>query len=316
MSPSTCIAVDSACDLPRSFVDAHNIRILPITLKLGDQNFLDTRDPRRTVQLYAGGHLEKHASAESEPVSAEEISEILEKELVANYDNVLAIAISSKRSDIYKNLLAAVYASTPKFKELRKEYGKPTNFKIRVIDSETLFAGQGLLIYEAVRLLKQEQLSLRELSERLEKLRPSILSYLVPDSLYHLKSRASAKGDRSISWLGYQVGNMLDIKPIVEARDGLTAAVGKVRGFDEGLDNLFSRARNAIEEGLSINAINMSYAGDPKTIEATPAYRSFKAFAKTRGVTTLLSVMSSTAAINVGPGAFCLAFAVREASDL
>lgn len=312
MSSTTCIAVDSACDLPRSFIDAHEIRILPITLKLADQNFLDTRDPRRTVQLYAGGHLGKNAAAESEPVSAAEISELIEKELVSRYDNVLAIAISSQRSEIYKNLLAAVYGSTPKFKELRKEYGQSANFKIRVIDSQTFFAGQGLLIYEAVRLLKQKQPSLRELAETLEGLRSSILTYLVPDSLYHLKSRASTKGDRSVSWLGYQVGNILDIKPIVEGRDGSTAAVDKVRGFDEGLNNVFGRARAAIEKGLAIKAVNMSYAGDPRQIENTTAYRTFKTFAQDHGVTTLLSVMSSTGAINVGPGAFCLAFAARD----
>lgn len=312
MSSTTCIAVDSACDLPRSFIDAHDIFILPITLKLADQNFLDTRDPRRTVQLYAGGHLGKNAAAESEPVSAAEISELIERDFVSRYDNVLAVAISSQRSEVYKNLLSAVYTSTPKFKDLRKEYGKSVNFKIRVIDSETFFAGQGLLIYEAVRLLKQKQLSLRELAETLEKLRPTVRTYLVPDSLYHLKSRASTKGDRSVSWLGYQVGNMLDIKPIVEGRDGVTAAVGKVRGFDEGLKNLFARAREAIETGLSINAVNMSYAGDPRQIESTAAYRTFKVFAQNHGVTTLLSVMSSTGAINVGPGAFCLAFAVRD----
>lgn len=312
MSSTTCIAVDSACDLPRSFIDAHNIRILPITLKLGTHNFRDTRDPRRTVQLYSGGHLEKHVTGESEPLSAEEISEIIEKELLADYDNVLAVAISSERSDIYRNLLAAVYASTPKFKELRKEYGKSPNFKIRVIDSKALFTGQGLLIYEAVRLLKQQQLSLRELTETLEALRPSIRSYLVPDSLYHLKARASAKGDRSVSWLSYKVGNMLDIKPIVEGKYGLTEAVDKVRGFDAGLDNLFARARAAIEKGLTIKAVNMSYAGDPRQIENTDAYRSFKVFAQDHGVTTLLSVMSSTGAINVGPGAFSLAFAVND----
>lgn len=312
MSITTCIAVDSACDLPRSFIDTHGIRILPITLKLGNQNFLDTRDPRRTVQLYAGGHLEKHFTAESEPVSPEEISELIEKELALHYDNVLAITITAKRSNIYKNIRDAVVNSTPKFKDLRKEYGKPATFKIRVIDSETLFAGQGLLIYEAVRLLNKETLSLRELTETLEQLRPNIRSYLVPESLYHLKNRASAKGDRSISWLGYQIGNMLDIKPIVEARDGITTSVDKVRGFEEGLNNLFARARDAIEQGLSINAINMSYGGDPKKIENMPAYHAFKTFAKARGVTTLLSVMSSTAAINVGPGAFCLAFAMKE----
>ncbi|MCW8196775.1 hypothetical protein F6455_18435 [Proteobacteria bacterium 005FR1] len=102
---------------------------------------------------------------------------------------------------------------------------------------------------------------------------------------------------------------MLDIKPIIEARDGITTPVGKVRGFNEGLRDLFSRAEKAMEKGLAIKAVNMSYAGDPQEIENRPEYQTFVAKAKQQGVTTMISVMSSTAAINVGPGAFCAAFA-------
>lgn len=308
---STCIAVDSACDLPRSFIDSNNIRLLPITLKLGDQVFLDTRDPQRTVQLYSSGMLEKHFAAESEPVSAEGISELLEKEVALNFDTVLAITISSKRSEIYKNIREAVFVSTRNFRELRKARGKTGPFKIKVIDSQTLFPGQGLLVYEAVRLLKQGKLSSREIVQHLESVKGAIRAYLVPESLYHLKNRASAKGDNSVNWLSYQIGNMLDIKPIIEARDGVTTPVGKVRGFNEGLKDLFSRAEKAMERGLVIKAVNMSYAGDPRAIEKRPEYQTFIAKAKQQGVTTMISVMSSTAAINVGPGAFCLAFAAK-----
>lgn len=311
MSMNTCIAVDSACDLPRSFIDTHGIRILPITLRLGDTTFLDTRDPKRTVRLYASKRLEKHFAAESEPVSAEAISELMEKELALQYDDVLAITISSKRSDIYKNIRESAFVSTQKFKDLRKEHGKTGPFAIKVIDSETLFPGQGLLVYEAVRLLRQGKLSLRDIVSSLEAVKTSIRAYLVPDSLYHLKNRASAKGDKSVGWLGYQLGNMLDIKPIIEARGGVTTPIAKVRGFTAGLEDLFARAEQAMERGLSIKAINMSYAGDLKDIEGRPEYRAFIDHAKQRGVSTMLSVMSTTAGINVGPGAFSLAFAAK-----
>lgn len=309
MPLNACIAVDSACDLPRSFIDSNNIRILPITLKLGDMSFLDTRDPKRTVQLYTSKRLEKHFAAESEPVSAKAISELMEKELALQYDEVLAITISSKRSDVYKNIRESVFVSTQKFKDLRKERGKTGPFKIKVVDSESLFPGQGLLVYEAVRLLKEGKLPLREVVAALEDVKADIRAYLVPESLYHLKNRASAKGDNSVGWFSYRVGNMLDIKPIIEARGGITTPIGKARGFTAGLNKLFARAEKAIERGLSINAINMSFAGDLRDIETRPEYREFIARTEQKGVVTMLSVMSTTAAINVGPGAFCLAFA-------
>ncbi|MCW8196776.1 hypothetical protein F6455_18440 [Proteobacteria bacterium 005FR1] len=201
VNANTCIAVDSACDLPRSFIDANNIRILPITLKPGEKVFLDTRDPQRTVQLYSSGMLEKHFAAESEPVSAEGISELLEQDVALKFDTVLAITISSKRSEMFKNIREAVFVSTQKFREFRKARGKTGPLKIKVIDSETLFPGQGLLVYDAVRLLKQGKLSSREIVQHLESVKGAIRAYLVPESLYHLKNRASAKGDNSVNWL-------------------------------------------------------------------------------------------------------------------
>lgn len=41
------LVVDSACDLPQSFIEAHGIVILPITLHLGDHDEIDTRDPEK-----------------------------------------------------------------------------------------------------------------------------------------------------------------------------------------------------------------------------------------------------------------------------
>ncbi|MEX1032980.1 MAG: DegV family protein [Cellvibrionaceae bacterium] len=307
-----CIAVDSACDLPSAFIASHGIRILPIKLKLGDKTFLDTRDQRRTVQLYASTRLEKHFAAESEPVSATEMSELMEKELALKYDVVLAITISSKRSDVYKNIREAAFVSTEKCKAIRERQGKTGPFKIKVIDSETLFPGQGLLVYEAIRLLEQKKMSLRDIINSLEAVKGGIRAYLVPDSLFHLKNRASAKGDNSVNWFSYQMGNMLDIKPIVEGHGGVTTPIDKVRGFTRGLKNLFDRAEAAMDKGLSINAVNMSYAGDLKQIERRPEYQDFLEIAKQKGVVTMLSVMSTTAAINVGPGAFALAFATRD----
>ena len=48
------LVVDSACDLPQSFIEQHGIVILPITLHLGDRDEIDTRDPEKTQRFYEG----------------------------------------------------------------------------------------------------------------------------------------------------------------------------------------------------------------------------------------------------------------------
>ncbi len=54
MSERTCIAVDSACDLPAAFIKEHNLQILPITLKLDGHNFIDNRNHDETIQFHSG----------------------------------------------------------------------------------------------------------------------------------------------------------------------------------------------------------------------------------------------------------------------
>lgn len=93
MSENICVAVDACCDLPSEFLRKNNIRVLPIYLKFGDQVFTDDRDPDKTLEFYQKGMLEKTIDAETSPLSPEEMSNILEKELVLKHDKVLAITM-------------------------------------------------------------------------------------------------------------------------------------------------------------------------------------------------------------------------------
>ena len=165
-----------------------------------------------------------------------------------------------------------------------------------------------MLTFEAVRLFKQGK-TVKEIIDRIEAVKSKVHAYLVPDSLYFLKNRARAKGDNSVSWLSYQLGNVMDIKPIVLGHEGITEPVGKVRGLENGIKELIARADEAMNNGLEIPAIVMSYAGDPRRIQKMDYYQEFIERCRRKNVTPLLSVMSTTGAINVGPGAFSLAFA-------
>jgi DegV family protein with EDD domain len=308
MSENVCLAVDSACDLPAEFIQQNNIRILPINLKFENQLFVDNRDPARTVDFYTQGMLEKNIDAETVPLTAQEMSKILEQELVLEYDKALAITIMNTRSEVYKNIRDAVFISQPKFKQLRSDNGLDRGFRILVMDSNTLFTGQGVMVYEAARLLKKGS-RIEEVIMHLESLKNHVRAFLMPRDLYHLKNRATTKGDNSVSWLSYQLGNMLNVKPIIQAYQGDTAPVDKAMGFESGLEKLFNTARHAIDQGLGINVIVMSYAGPLAEIEKEKSYQDFVGLAQGKGVPTLLSVMSTTAAVNVGPGSFSLAYA-------
>ena len=62
------IVVDSACDLPRDFLDKHGVLVMPITLRIGDALIEDRRHPEETQAFYAR-HLDRKSEdfAESIP---------------------------------------------------------------------------------------------------------------------------------------------------------------------------------------------------------------------------------------------------------
>lgn len=309
MSTDVCIAIDSTCNLPRSFIDQNNIRVLPIALKLSGESIPDTLDPIKTLELYQSGRIEKGYDAETEPYSSVEMSRLLEEELVLNYDKVLVLTIMRTRSKTYENVRDAVFVSQPKFKDLRSQNDKDRSFRIFVFDTNTLFTGHGLLTWEAVRLLKEDKASPENIMVQLESMKDRVHAMVLPNDLFYIKQRGSTKGDKSVSWLSYQVGTMLNVKPIVEAWQGDTSTIHKTLGFKSGLEKLFTLTSQAIDKGLLIRAVVMSYAGDLAEIEGNRDYQEFVAHARSKGVETLLSIMNLTTAINMGVGAFSIAYA-------
>lgn len=301
------IVTDSACDLPLSYREKHNILTLPIGLRFGEEHSLDIRDPIQTKGFYQRYSVEKHIKAETTPLSADEVSKLFLEHWVLDYDLLLVITISKSRSLVYENTIKASFKIRHDCRELRRQAGINTAFTLMVMDSQTLFTGQAVLVQEAVQLI-ESGVPFDQLRSSIEKLSEFVYGYLVPNDLSYLYNVASTKGDRSVSWLSHKVGTLADIKPIIQVNRGETIPIAKHRGFNETLSKLFDRAKQAINRGLLTNSIAMSYAGDPAFIRKLSEYQSFCEFAKQAGLHITLSVMSTTAGINVGPGAFAMAY--------
>jgi DegV family protein with EDD domain len=305
------IVTDSACDLPLSYREQHNILTLPIGLRFGEEHSLDIRDPIQTKDFYRRYSVKRGVKAETIPLSADEVARLFLERWVLEYDLLLVITISQSRSLVYENTTKASFKIRSACREVRRQAGINTAFTLMVMDSQTLFTGQAVLVQQAVQLI-ESGVSFDQLRPSIEKLSEFVYGYLVPDDLYYLYNVASTKGDRSVSWLSHKVGTLADVKPIIQVNRGETVPIAKHRGFDETLSKLFSRAKQAIKRGLLTNSIAMSYAGDPAIIRKLEDYQSFCEFARLAGLQTTLSVMSTTAGINVGPGAFAMAYIARE----
>ncbi|HET7921693.1 MAG TPA: DegV family protein [Gammaproteobacteria bacterium] len=310
MSQKIGLVVDSTCDLPRSFIEQHGIEIMPINMHLGTLLKKDSRDPDETMEYYRRYVGNKEIEITTAPMSVKSIKDWFLEQLVVKYDRVLVITGSSNRSATFENASKASFMILSSYKDARKAAGLDEQFAMRVLDSKTLFTGLAVAVYEAVRVLKtQEDILFDRLRQHVENFSQNVRGYMVPQDLYFLRARAGQKGDKSVGWLSYQMGGMLDTKPILEAYRGETSAVAKVRGFENAVQKLFEMATEAIGKGLQSKVICMSYGGNPEDVKNFPGYAEFQHAAQANKIEVLLSIMSTAAGIHVGPGAFSLAYA-------
>jgi DegV family protein with EDD domain len=305
------IVVDSTCDLPRQFIDGHHITLLPVTVKVDGETFVDVRDPEATAS-YCRGEAGKHGhDAETEPLSVEAIRELFLDRLILDYDCVFCLTVTASRSPIHANATQASFAILREYRALRQRAGNNTPFLMRVIDTRSIFAGQGVTTVEATRMIDAGA-SPGRIRERLEVLANHTYAYaLVPD-LHYLRARTRKKGDRSVSLLSATLGSALDIKPILQCFRGETRPVGKVRGFEQGAQALFMHAAERVRRGLLTRTLCLSYGGDLADLDALPGYHELSTTCAEHHTTLYPCAMSITGMVNLGPGAITLGYASEE----
>jgi DegV family protein with EDD domain len=304
------LVVDSACDLPRDYYTQHDIHILPITVRIGDATLADQRDEAATLDFLRAQIAERGAEAETIPYSVQQIQDLFLQRLVIDYDYVFCMTITKTRSPIFDNAMQASFAILNEYRATRTAAGHDTPFALRVIDSQNLFAAEGILPVEAVRLRDAGE-GAPKIRARLEHLALHTHGYMVPRDLYYLRARARKKGDRSVGLVSAALGTALDIKPILHANRGETGPVAKAKGFEPAVQQVFAFAGNRVQAGLLTPTLCLSYGGELAEMRALPGYTQLRDIAATHNVEVYESVMSLTGMVNVGKGALVVGFAAE-----
>ena len=302
------LVVDSACDLPPDFIDAHGIELLPISVRIDDVVRVDLRDEAATLGFLQSHIAERGASAETIPFSVEEIRDLFLQKLVIDYDYVFCMTITRTRSPIYDNAQKASFAILNEYKAIRSASGNQTPFALRVIDTQNLFSAQGILPVEAVRLRDAGEQP-PKIRARLEELAQNTYGYLIPRDLYYIRNRARMKGDRSVSLVSAALGTALDIKPVLRGHRGETGPVAKIKGFEAAARKMFDFAARRVASGLLTPTLTLCYGGELDEMRALPGYDGLRAACTAHNIEVFESVMSLTGMVNVGRGAVVVGFA-------
>lgn len=303
------LVVDSACDLPVDYLQQHNITILPITVRIGEAVLADQRDEQATLEFLAAHVAERGHEAETMPFTVQQIQDLFLKRLVIDYDYVFCMTIASTRSPIHGNATQASFAILNDYKPVRAQAGITTPFALRVVDTQSLFAGQAITAVEAVRMRDAGEAP-PKMRARLEQIAQNTRAYMVPRDLYYIRARARKKGDRSVSLLSAALGSALDIKPVLHAHRGETAPVAKIKGFDPAVEKLFKFTARRVRNGqLMTPTVALCYGGELDEMRALPGYGELVDSCRTHRVELFESVMSLTGMVNVGKGALAVGFA-------
>ncbi len=302
------LGIDDSVDVSEALLQSSGMFVLPSTLHLGAERTVIGRDPETTKRLYAENWLSQHAgSAVSSALGVEEIEQIFADGLATAFDYVFLITLMGERSETPRNARRAARKVMREAPALRARENIPGPFALKVIDSGSVFTGPAVLAWEAARMIRNKALP-SAIRDRLDALTPNIDAHLVPKDIAYMRGRLLRRGDRSLNWLNYQIGRVLDIKPILRARRGTTHRLALVRGYDNAVRQLFERASAQLQLGLDPPCIAVSYGGPLEELEALPGFDDLKALAAARQVEIMTAVMSAVGAANVGAGAVSLSY--------
>ena len=307
----TLVVVDAACDMPSEWLSENNVVVLPIKLSIDDWELYDTHNEFDAMEFFRKDLSARGNSASTTPLGPVESRDFIQSYLNEKIDYVLQVTITAARSRIYMNSLAAMSHLTVIHNRVRRAIGNRSPFKTWVVDSETGFTGQAVLLAETVRQLN-DGVPAADVAASIEQLRSTVHTLVVPKDLFYLYKRAREKGDRSLSWLSYNVAQALDIKPIVHAHGGNTEPILKVRGHQEAQDRAIAIAADHVTRGLTIRTVCASYAGNLEDIRTLASFRALRDTCQRHNVELVLSTMSVTGGINVGVDAFSIAFGCNE----
>ena len=205
------IATSSTSDLPRTWLDAHQIPFIPYTYTVGDKLFEDDCREESRDAVYAG-------MRRGDRLKTSMINEFVYydffKSLLDTGKDVIFLDMSRKMSVSFANANKAA-------EEIRAEYPER---KLYVMDTLCISGGLGLLVEHMVERMEAGA-SFDEVIAWGEEHKLKIAHRFTVDDLNYLKAGGRVSNAAAL------VGSVLGIKPVLYVPDGGTLDVAqKVRG--------------------------------------------------------------------------------------
>jgi DegV family protein with EDD domain len=215
------IVTDSACDLPDDVVRDLGIEIVPLTIRFGDQEFVDRRDltPAEFWARCAASPVLPETAAPAPGQFEAAYRRLADEGATA----VVCICLSSALS---ATLQSAELAA--------RSVGDV--IPVDVVDSRTITLGQGVIVVSAARLARTGA-SAAEVAASARDMATRTHVFGALDTLDNLKKGGRIGNAKAL------LASVLSIKPIIEIRNGVVEEGGKQRTRAKALAFLVDKVR-------------------------------------------------------------------------
>ncbi len=213
------IVTDSAGDLPQSYVERHNIKVVPIVIHFGEDVYLDgeTIDHKTFYRM-----IEERQSLPktSQPSPGDFVTAYQEIVAAGDCEQIVSIHITSKLSGTYRSAKIAA--------DIVKE-----EIPVTVFDSLGGSAGSGYMCIEAARMAEKGA-SVPEIIARMEQIRSEVNIFLTLDDLRF------AQMSGRVGKLQGALVSLLNVKPIISLKNGELDAGEKVRSHRRAIERMLN----------------------------------------------------------------------------
>lgn len=282
--PEVVIVTDSTTVLPSEYLQKFNIHVVPLQVVWGNETFRDGVDIQPS-EFYTKLQAADTMPTTSQP-SAAEFKDVFEK-LIADGYEVLAILISSG--------LSGTIASAEQAKKMLPDA------PIEIIDSKCTTAELCFHVLEAAKAASDGGDLAACKARALDARQRSGVVFAV-DTLEFLHRGGRIGGAKRF------LGTMLNIKPILDLKDGRIDAVEQVRTRRKAQARLIELVQERTE-GKPLKYIGVSHANASKDASALLARAQEQMQMQVQE--TLMVDLSPVIGTHVGPGTLSIAYMVE-----
>ena len=237
------IICDSMSDLTKEQIEKYDIEVLPLTVILEDKEYKDGIDFE--LDEFYKILKDKKVYPKTSQVTYGQFKTVFDK-YIAEGRTIFYVASSANATGSYQSAVMAK---------------NDTDGDIHLYDASNLTFGAGIFVLRAAELAEQGK-TVEEIIPELDLIKEKYCLVFSIDSLNHLQ-----KGGR-ISSTKAVLGNILNVKPICEVKDGLVSQLGQVRGKKNVISKLIETTDELTNGQIDNKVMYVGYMDNIKERDA------------------------------------------------